>query len=95
MRFNRSVDAIEEHNPAMYHMNTDYAFNDPWCVIDTVTIDSQRRFTITKKMREIFAMDPSPGDVLAFFRNTRTNSVIIKLQRNNEVLGVWEVKSAR
>jgi hypothetical protein len=96
VRFNRAVDTLESSFAVQSRENGNTnatTNNDPLCVIDTITIDSQCRFTLTKKFREMLSVRPIPGDVMAIFQNPYTNSIVMKLQRNNQVLGVWEVRS--
>ena len=96
MRFNRAVDRLE--NSFAPRLDVDDSTNstansDSLCVIDTITIDSQRRFTLTKKFREMLSISPDPGDVMVIFQNPYTNSIIMKLQRKNQVMGAWEIKA--
>lgn len=96
MRFNRAVDRLE--NSFAPRPNTNSNSNattnkDPLCVIDTITIDSQRRFTLTKKFREVLSIHPDPGDVMVIFQNPYTNSIIMKHQRKNQIMGEWEIKA--
>ncbi|AFU59945.1 hypothetical protein Ngar_c30290 [Candidatus Nitrososphaera gargensis Ga9.2] len=67
-----------------------YYAHDVLYVLDTVTIDSQYRFTITKKIRNFFPVQP--GDIFALFEHTKANTLIMKLQRENLIAGAWEIR---
>jgi hypothetical protein len=41
----------------------------------------------------MLSIRPDPGDVMVIFQNPYTNSIIMKLQRKNQVMGAWEIKA--
>lgn len=86
LRFNKSP--YQPDNALLQDAN--YYNPDTLCVLDTITIDSQYRFTITKKTRDFFPVQP--GDIFALFEHTEANILVMKLQRKNVIARTWEVR---
>jgi bifunctional DNA-binding transcriptional regulator/antitoxin component of YhaV-PrlF toxin-antitoxin module len=87
MRFNKSYEGLwnsidKDHNTSKE--------NGSLYVLDAVTVDSQCRFTVTKKIRNFLPVQP--GDVVAVFRDSESDVLILKLQRTNSVIRTWEIK---
>ncbi len=87
MRFNKSFEGlwngIDKSQNASEETGSLY-------VLDAVTVDSQCRFTVTKKIRDFLPVQP--GDVMAVFRDSESDVLILKLQRTNSVIRTWEIK---
>jgi bifunctional DNA-binding transcriptional regulator/antitoxin component of YhaV-PrlF toxin-antitoxin module len=87
MRFNKSYEglwnSIDKNQNASEETGSLY-------VLDTVTVDSQCRFTITKKIRDFLPVQPR--DIMAVFRDSGSDVLVLKLQRAGSVIKTWEIK---
>ena len=55
--------------------------------IDALKIDDHSRLTLTKKSRKVFSVEMD--DVLAIFQDTKTDDLIIKIQRGEHIVDSW------
>ena len=51
--------------------------------IDALRIDDHSRLTLTKKLRKVFSVEMD--DVLAIFQDKKTDDLIIKIQRGEQL----------
>jgi CheY-like chemotaxis protein len=60
--------------------------------IDTITLDRHSRLTLTKRVKDVFPIEP--GDKIAVYQNTGkiSNELIFEVQRRNSIVDVWVMK---
>jgi CheY-like chemotaxis protein len=60
--------------------------------IDTITLDKHSRLTLTKKVKDVFPIQP--GDRIAVYQNVGkiNNELIFEVQRRNRIVDTWAVK---
>ena len=60
--------------------------------IDTISLDRHSRLTLTKRVKDVFPIEP--GDRIAVYKNTGkiSNELIFEVQRRNSIVDVWVMK---
>ena len=64
--------------------------NEDLLAIDSLKIDDHSRLTLTKSLRKVFSVEMD--DILAIFQDTKTDDLIIKIQRNERIVDSWVMK---
>jgi CheY-like chemotaxis protein len=52
--------------------------------VDTLKVDGYSRVTFTKEVRRIFPI--KPGDSIAFYQDSKTNEIIVRIQRDSKIV---------
>jgi CheY-like chemotaxis protein len=101
MRFNKRVaanddtsDNINESNlPRIISQSTSLSTDNSKVIsIDTISLDRHSRLTLTKRVKDVFPIEP--GDRIAVYQNTGkiSNELIFEVQRRNSIVDVWIMK---
>ena len=87
-----SGDALAGDGPPSYRatkFSPSYRYNR-FNAIDVVKIDDHSRFTFTKKVKNLFPVEP--GDIIMVYKNRENGQVILDLQRRGNITASWIVK---
>jgi CheY-like chemotaxis protein len=90
MHFNTSKDVTyDEATPSLEEMNITTDANQ-LIAIDTIKIDDHSRFTLTKRIKNVFPVQI--GDTIAVYQEKKENNLIFKVQRGSNIVGSWIVR---
>jgi CheY-like chemotaxis protein len=59
-------------------------------VVGVVKVDEHSRLTFTKRIKNVFPVDP--GNSIVIYQDMTNNNLLFKVQRENEVSDIWIVK---
>jgi len=60
-------------------------------VVDCVLVDEHSRLTITKRIKKFLPIET--GDLLAFYKNPKNDDIVLKVQRENQIVYSWYIKT--
>lgn len=101
LRFNKRVAANDDNNdnihesnlPGLISQSTSLSNDNSKVIsIDTISLDRHSRLTLTKRVKDVFPIEP--GDRIAVYKNTGkiSNELIFEVQRRNSIVDVWVMK---
>ena len=99
MRFNKRVAANDDDNinesnlRSIISQSTSLSSDSSKVIsIDIITLDRHSRLTLTKKVKDVFPIQP--GDRIAVYQNVGkiNNELIFEVQRRNRIVDTWAVK---